>query len=175
MRNNEEGMTLIELLTALVILSMVTTILYSFLLMGVSMYKRVTIETQMRNQGDAVYSQIISELKDAVYVQQLDSGDNTTIRYAKRSADAKAYIDLYQMQLEPNAANGKIEVTKDGAPVRSFALGSKFTIDSGSLKAISQNLVQVQLTYTRSNASNFKSAENPKMEIDSQIPLFRND
>lgn len=179
MRPNEKGMTLIELLAALFIFGMVASILYSFMLMGVSMYKRVTVETQMRNQGDALYGQIISELKDAIYVQQVGSEDKL-IRYAKRSQDSKTYIELYEMELLPNADNGgKIEVRAAGgtAPERVFQLGSRFTISDGSLSEASpsHDRVQVKLTYARSNAGSLKAADSPKLEIDSQIPLFRSD
>lgn len=176
MQPNERGMTLIELLAALFIFGMVASILYSFMLMGVSMYKRVTVETQMRNQGDALYSQIISELKDAIYVQQ--AGSDKMIRYAK--PNPTAYIDLFEMELSPNEnTGGKIEVRRAGSTTteRVFELGSRFTISGGSLSEVSQShdRIQVKLTYTRSNASELKSADSPKLEIDSQIPLFRNE
>jgi prepilin-type N-terminal cleavage/methylation domain-containing protein len=176
MGKDEKGMTLIELLAALLIFGMVASILYSFLIMGVSMYKRVSVESQMRNQGDALYSQIISELKDAIYVQQLQP--NTKIRYAKRSSDPKTYIDLYEMELIPNAASGgRIEVKRAGSPavVRAFELASRFTINGGSLNEVGHDIVRVKLTYARSNAGTLKPSENPKLEIDSQIPLFRSD
>ena len=66
---NEKGISLIEVIVALMIMSMVITILYSFLLMGVSMYKRVIADTQMRNQGDILYSQILTELNKATIVK----------------------------------------------------------------------------------------------------------
>ncbi|OCT14151.1 hypothetical protein A8709_25235 [Paenibacillus pectinilyticus] len=179
MARNEKGMTLIELLAAILIFGMVASILYSFMLMGVSMYKRVTMETQMRNQGDGLYSQIISELKEAVYVQD-EGTDKRVIRYAKKSQDPKAYIDLYEMEVfpEPNGG-GKIEVRKAGSSVveQVFQLGGKFTIREGSLSEASQNhdRVQVTLEYARTNADQYKLADSPKLVINSQIPLFRND
>ncbi|WP_127587850.1 type II secretion system protein [Paenibacillus koleovorans] len=173
---NEKGLSLIELLAALVIFGMVASILYSFLLMGISMYKRVTVETQMRNQGDTLYSQIISELKDAIYVQQ--AGTDKMIRYAK--SNPSTYIDLYEMELVPNeTAGGKIVVRQAGnaTPIRSFELSSRFTISDGSLNeaSSSHDRVQVRLTYTRANAEGLKAAERPELEIDSQIPLIRNE
>lgn len=176
MQPNEKGMTLIELLAALLIFGMVASILYSFMLMGVSMYKRVTVETQMRNQGDALYSQIISELKDAIYVQQ--AGSDKVIRYAK--TNPTTYIDLFEMELIPNeTAGGKIEVRKAGSASadKVFELGSRFTISEGSLNEVSDqhDRIQVRLTYTRNNASELRALDSPKLEIDSQIPLFRHD
>lgn len=179
MQRDEKGMTLIELLAALMIFGMVASILYSFMLMGVSMYKRVTMETQMRNQGDGLYSQIISELKEAVYVQD-EGSDKRIIRYAKKSQDPKAYIDLFEMEVFPQPeGGGKIEVRQAGTNVieHVFQLGSKFTISDGSLSEASDNhdRVQVTLAYARTNADQYKMADSPKLVIDSQIPLFRND
>ncbi len=178
MRQNEKGMTLIELLAALFIFGMVVSILFSFLMMSVSMYKRVTVESQMRNQGDALYSQLITELKDAIYVQQ--SSDDKEIRYVKRPldpSDTKTYIELYEMKVTPKAEGGKIEVRKAGTTevIRTFQLGSKFTIEAGSLTEISHDLVQLNLIYARTNSGSLRKTESPKLEINSRIPLFRND
>lgn len=179
MQRNEKGMTLIELLAALLIFGMVASILYSFMLMGVSMYKRVTMETQMRNQGDGLYSQIISELKEAIYVQD-EGTDKKIIRYAKKNDNPNIYIDLYEMEVKPDpAGGGKIEIREAGTNVVKsvFQLGSNFTIREGSLSEASQNhdRVQVTLEYARINADQLKLADSPKLVIDSQIPLFRND
>lgn len=179
MERNEKGMTLIELLAALLIFGMVASILYSFMLMGISMYKRVTVETQMRNQGDGLYSQIISELKEAIYVQE-EGVDKKIIRYAKKSTDSKVYIDLFEMEVFPNpASGGRIEVRKAGStdPEKVFQLSDKFTIREGSLSEAGPNhdRVGVMLEYARTNADQYKAAESPKLVIDSQIPLFRNE
>ncbi|KRE93067.1 hypothetical protein ASG89_06025 [Paenibacillus sp. Soil766] len=179
MQRNEKGMTLIEILAALLIFGMVASILYSFMLMGVSMYKRVTMETQMRNQGDGLYSQIISELKEAIYVQD-EGTDKKIIRYAKKNDKPDIYIDLYEMEVIPNATSGgKIEIRLAGTNTVTnvFQLGSNFTIREGSLSEASENhdRVQVTLEYARSNADQLKQADRPKLVIDSQIPLFRND
>lgn len=173
---DERGMTLIEVLTSLMILGMVASILYSFLLMGVSMYKRVTIETQLRNQGDSLYSLIISELKDAVYVEQVEDATNRTIHYVKRASDPKVYVEQYEMTLNPNPdAGGNLVVKKITPPemTRTFQMSSQFTISGGELVAESHNLVQVHLAYSRSNAGSLKPADRPVLEIHSQIPLFR--
>ena len=85
--------------------------------MGVSMYKRVTMETQMRNQGDGLYSQIISELKEAIYVQD-EGTDKKIIRYAKKNDNPDVYIDLYEMEVKPNpTGGGKIEIRHAGTNV----------------------------------------------------------
>lgn len=125
---DERGMTIIEILTTLLILGMVAVIIHSFLFMGISMYKRVTEDTQLRNQGDVLFSQVISEVKDAVYAMN-EEGSGTTdaaledssddastessggsskpgIVYVKRAVDVegnydpKAYVSRYTMRIE---------------------------------------------------------------------------
>ncbi|NHN29572.1 hypothetical protein [Paenibacillus agricola] len=108
---DEKGMAVVEVLTALVIFTMVTTILYSFLFMGLSMYKRIMAESQIRSQGDAIISQVISELKDAVYVSK--GATTNEITFVKRALtasggfDNEAYINSYRMRMEPIAATNR--------------------------------------------------------------------
>lgn len=125
---DERGMTVIEILTTLLILGMVAVIIHSFLFMGISMYKRVTEDTQLRNQGDVLFSQVISEVKDAVYAMNEEGGgtadavlddslDDTVtetsggsskpgVVYVKRAVDdegkydPKAYVSRYTMRIE---------------------------------------------------------------------------
>lgn len=178
---DQKGMSLLELLTALLITTMVSTILYCFLLMGVSMYKRIMVETQMRNQGDALYRQIITELKDAVYVEQRSAGGaapaDTSIRYVKRAQSAEDYIDDYVMTLEAGEEDGTIRVyeSKDlSKPIKELRMTPDFTISEGSLAAIGKNRVAVNLTYTRSgNEAGYVKADRTKLNINSQITLFR--
>ncbi|HEX7057471.1 MAG TPA: prepilin-type N-terminal cleavage/methylation domain-containing protein [Bacilli bacterium] len=190
---NEHGLTVIELLTALLLLGMVASILYSFLLMGLSMYKRVTVETQMRNQGDALFSRIITELKDTIYVKQGSS--DKEIVYVKRavnsdgSPDTENYVAKYAMAIE-NVDNPAIlsvpygisiyHVNPDGtrgALLKKLALTNDFTIDrtASSLLMISQDMVEVKLEYGRTDSLTALAAESPDLTIDMKIPLFRID
>lgn len=176
---DEKGLSLLELLTAVLITTMVSIILYSFLLMGVSMYKRIMVETQMRNQGDALYRQIMAELKDAVYVEQRSAAGlpaNTSIRYVKRAEDADTYINEYVMTLEAGEHNGVLRVYKNGnasASILELKMTPAFTISAGSLTAIGHNRVNVSLTYKRSNDGQYVQADRTELKMNSQITLFR--
>lgn len=178
---DEKGISLLELLTAVLILTMVSSILYSFLLMGVSMYKRIMVETQMRNQGDALYRQIVTELKDAVYVEQRPEAGggpaaHTSIRYVKRADTAQEYIDEYVMTLKAGDSNGILQIYKNGnltVPLKELKMTSAFTIKTGSLTAMGNNRVNVDLTYTRSNEEKYVNADRTELNINSQITLFR--
>jgi prepilin-type N-terminal cleavage/methylation domain-containing protein len=178
---DQKGLSLLEMLTAILILTMVSTILYSFLLMGVSMYKRIMVETQMRNQGDALYRQIVTELKDAVYVEQRSNAGagapaNTSIRYVKRADTAEEYIHEYVMTLQAGEHNGILQIYSNGnmaVPVKELKMTSAFTISTGSLTAIGNNRVNVDLTYKRSDEDRYAQADRTELNVNSQITLFR--
>lgn len=199
---NEKGMTLVEVVVALMIMGMILTILYAFLFMGISMYKRVTVDTQMRNQGDIMFSQVITELKDAVYaknIQDTNGQDTGGIIYVKRHVengnyDPKKYVDEYSMTIEDLSRlmgtearykknnNGiVIRNAKDLTIVKTIDLSSMFTLemeDANDLRvsgfaATSDKMVHVRLAYRRNESRTLLPAEQSKFEINTNIPLFR--
>lgn len=177
---DERGLTLIELLTGLMLFGMITAILYSFLFMGASMYRKISVETQLRNQADALYGLIVTELKDAVYVKQ--GKDSQEIVYVKRSADPKVYVDTYRMAIEREGENGPYGLSvygPDGTLVRRFDLASRFVLKVGDpgmssgLIAMQQNMVKILLVFDRADADRVPAAERSVMRLESTIPLFR--
>lgn len=146
------------------------------------MYKRIMVETQMRNQGDALYGQIVTELKDAVYVEQRNKDSagqplgNTSIRYVKRAETAEEYIHEYVMTLQAGEHNGILQIYKSdnlSDPVKELKMTSAFTISDGSLTPIGNNRVNVDLTYKRSDEDRYAQADRTKLNVKSQITLFR--
>lgn len=200
---NEKGMTLVEVVVALMIMGMILTILYAFLFMGISMYKRVTVDTQMRNQGDIMFSQVITELKDAVYAKNMkdtNGQDTGGIIYVKRHVDEdgnydpKIYVDEYSMTIEDLSRltgtearykknnNGiVIRNAKDRTIKKTIDLSSMFTLeleDANNLhvsgfSATSDKMVHVRLAYRRNESRTLLPAEQSKFEINTNIPLFR--
>jgi len=184
LRKDERGMTLIEVMTALVILTMVTGILFSFLLMGVSMFKRVTAESQIRNQGDALTSSIIAELKDAVFVTS--SGERNTnkqIEYVKRDANGvyDANVKRYRMSISLTTEPYGIVVEKwdngNWTMNKRLALADAYTLKAASsLQASEDNrTVEIDLSYSRYEASGRQTMPggNPEYAIRTKIPLIR--
>ncbi|XID92592.1 prepilin-type N-terminal cleavage/methylation domain-containing protein [Paenibacillaceae bacterium WGS1546] len=191
---NERGATLIELLTALLLFSMVAAILYSFMFMGISMYKRVSVETQMRNQADTLYSRVMTELRDAIYVKQgepsPDGGVNDgEIVFVKRAAggapinpeDPPPYIETYMLKMDES---GMSVTAGDGATVlKRFELTERFKLDrtrpDGALKsnsgmiAESHQLLDLSLRFIRADANEVARIERSSIEIQSKIPLIR--
>ncbi len=172
---DERGLTLIELLTGLLLFGMITSILYSFLFMGASMYRKISVETQLRNQADALYGRIMSELKDAVYVQQGASEKEIVI--VKRASDPKVYVETYTMVIEQDD-DGLYGVTVTGpgaADKKRFDLTPRFVLNESESKLIAstQNLVKVLLVFERADGDAVPDAEDAKLVLESSIPLFR--
>lgn len=174
--NNEKGLSILEVLAAMFIFGMVVSIAYSILFMSLSVYKSVLIEGEMRSKGEAVFSDMISELKDAIYVEEGTAGNQLSIKYIKRSADADQYLEQYEMTMVLDAAAGvgdiQIKNAESGTLVKSFDLGERFRIREGRLSASEgHNAVQLFLIYGHHNV--LQREEGKEMKIDSRISLYR--
>ena len=172
---DERGITMIETLTALILFGMVASILYSFLFMGTSMYKKVTADTQIRNQGDALFGGIMSELRDAVYAEQ--GADSTEIIYTKKAANEEDYVDRYRMKIEIIDSEHGVTVYKEDEAglhlLKRFSLISKYKLKADSVIHGDPNhhrAVEVKLIYQRSDPS-LAPSENPGFTMKSRIPL----
>jgi hypothetical protein len=184
---NEQGITLIETLTTLFIFSMVVSILFSFLIMGVSMYKRVSAETQLRSQGDVVFAQLSDVLRGAVYVQQGES--SRELRYVKHASTPEQYVKEFVLRSydrnDPDPArrilHGKLyihEIDRSGGEHAAGTIeaggGGKFWID-GEFTAEGNETVQIRLSIDRSDAASITALERTRLELENRIRLFRID
>jgi len=188
---NERGVTLIELLTTLILMGMVAAILYSFMFMGLSMYKRVSVETQLRNQADTMYSRIITELRDAVYVKQgIDSSEIFFVKRAKSASGGspvaatttayEKYIDVYSMRIDET---GVMVEDENHVLKWKIVLTDKFKLEmpqegdlpnsKSVLLAKNNQLVDLNLKYVRADSDTIRDIENSSIQIQSKIPLFR--
>lgn len=181
---DEQGMTIIELLTALVLLTMVTMLLSTFLFMGISMYKRVTATNQIRSQGDALISQVISYFKDVEYVSNGGTNQINIVKKALTAAgdeDSDKYVDAYSMSITADLRGIEVlDINKNHVPPRNlhFELPGQYRLAAGStLSARDNYLVEVYLKYEKipDGSTLLKDIENPVYEISTQIPLFRSE
>lgn len=180
---NQEGITLVELLVTLLLFSMLASILYAFMLMGVSMYKRVSAETTMRNQSDMLLAGIITELTDAVHAAQ--GADHREIHYVKMSSDPNQYVDAYRMVLEERNGRYGVSAYKAGAaiPFKRFVLGDEFAIHvngtdaeeaadpKSSLLANDGTGIYIKLVISREVYA--QPAQRTAITVETRIPLTR--
>lgn len=59
---NDKGITLVELLATLVIISIIGALSYSILFHGYSNYQRIQAETQLRDEADLIMSSFIKDM-----------------------------------------------------------------------------------------------------------------
>lgn len=81
---NERGITLVEVLAAIVIAAIIGTIAYSIILGGLKYYERVTIEAELRDEADL----IVAELIQSLYVLKLSEIEKTHFD------DKQSYLEL---------------------------------------------------------------------------------
>lgn len=177
--NDERGVTLIEMMTALLIISMVTSILYAYMLMGITMYKKVSTETQLRNQANLVFSQLINNLRDAVYVKEQDADPKkiTVVKWGTNNYIKPCNISFEP--IDPAKPDGpqyiRIEEADRGADAgpSEIRLGvARFTM-VGSFHRLSQNQLEVTIDFKGEPKEKSSAMEDAAITLKQQIPLFR--
>lgn len=58
----EKGVTLVELLATIVLVSIVAALSYTVLFQGYSNYQRIKVETELRDEADLIMASLISDL-----------------------------------------------------------------------------------------------------------------
>ncbi len=173
--HGEKGMTLIEVLAGMMIISMIVSILYSFMLMGVTMYKRITVETQLRNQANYIFSSVIDNLRDGVYAEPVYHADGTLneheVLVVKRSDDPNEYVHEVRLKFTSSA----FEVIEPlSGKVHEYPLANtRFTMDGNFTDSSKHDLVWLKITFTGNAAEQTIAAEQSNLQIDRKIPLFR--
>jgi prepilin-type N-terminal cleavage/methylation domain-containing protein len=193
---NERGLTLIEVMTSIVLFAMVTTILYSFLFMGISMYKRVAAESQLRSQVNLFYGQILQFCESAVYVEPSKHFNNELILIQKEAkintsdvstsenlnADLN-YISYYAVRLDvENQAVVKVPVTgpgvvdRDMSRAQSYALNTdRYVLDNSSTLTVNQTVdprtISVNLLF-RNKPNLQKNTEGSTIQVKTEIDIL---
>lgn len=186
MLKQEKGLTLIEVMTAIVLFAMITTILYSFLFMGISMYKRVAAEAQLRSQVNVFYSQLLGFFEKSVYAYK-GTQENEIIVIKKEGLTGEQDADTSYIRYFSVIVNADDEtirytpVTGGGAFDRDVEKQVVRTLDSEQfdLEASSKmtlkpapegQFVVVDLTFTSKKRGN-NSKENSTIRIKTEIPI----
>lgn len=185
MNRDERGVSVLEVIAVLMIFTMIAAILYSFLLMGTTLYKRITSETLLRNQANAVFASIINELRDSVYVQQ--GANDKEIHIVKWSGSADRYIEEHTYtfigEKDVDGASGtpserevlRIKTADDAANrrIRTYGVTDEQFTMQGSFDVVNQESLIVTLEFSSIHKHLTHRAEEVEITIKQQIPLFR--
>lgn len=105
---DQNGFTLIELLVTLAISAIVSTVIYSVFATGISLYQKIQLEGQLRDDADYIATMILNEMYDnsPKMVEVYENGSEKGITLT-RAADKK--VDQYLVE-EDAAGEKKIEI-----------------------------------------------------------------
>ncbi|MFB9325198.1 prepilin-type N-terminal cleavage/methylation domain-containing protein [Paenibacillus aurantiacus] len=162
---DERGLTLIELIASLTLLSVVLGILYSSITFGMSAYNKIRIENSLRDEGDLIMSSIISKLytygpdniaqaKTDAYRQtiklNLTGFNSEEIRFDYSDDSAKNALIFKEINKD-GVVTGSEEVTMDSELVvnadANWKEGSyiRLVCSDTSKTACSSGLIEIQL------------------------------
>ncbi|MFJ7851007.1 PilW family protein [Peribacillus sp. NPDC097206] len=115
---NENGLSLIEILLAVTITTFITGVIYSLFITGLSLYQKIQIEGQLRDDADYIATMIMNELttNQPKYVTPLNE-------------DEKNGVTL-NVQEEKTVDGFIIEDSKGTEPVDIYFKDSQFIIDN---------------------------------------------
>ncbi|MGE7779532.1 PilW family protein [Peribacillus sp. NPDC097264] len=116
--SNENGLSLIEILLAVTITTFITGVIYSLFITGLSLYQKIQIEGQLREDADYIATMIMNELttNQPKYVTPLNE-------------DGKNGVTL-NVQEEKTVDGFIIEDSKGTEPVDIYFKDSQFIIDN---------------------------------------------
>lgn len=89
--SSQRGLTLIELLLAVVITAIVSVVIYSVFITGVNLYQKIQIEGQLRDDADYIATLIMNEMYEnsPKLVEEYSSNGENGVKMI-RSAEKKS-------------------------------------------------------------------------------------
>ena len=89
------GFTLIELLATVTVSSIILAVLYSIFATGITLYQKIQVEAQMRDDADYIATMILNEMYE---------NPPRAVRIYEETADSKKGIQL--IRAEEKVVNG---------------------------------------------------------------------
>ncbi|RKP57217.1 prepilin-type N-terminal cleavage/methylation domain-containing protein [Cohnella endophytica] len=160
---DDRGMSLIEVIASLTLLSLVMATIYGVITFGFNSYHRVTIENSLRDEADLVMSSIITEMykygPDEVSVPSNASvGVSLSKTVDGRPADKHSIL----------IKDGKVYIgLGEGVLVElqsRISSDSSITVDCGGLSKCKTGLVDIKLVLEQSYAN-----KPQKMKLESKF------
>ncbi|MCK9860110.1 type II secretion system protein [Paenibacillus sp. ATY16] len=110
-RNEEQGLTLVELIAAMTLLSIAASIIFSVVTFGMNTYYRIETENALRDDADLLMSSIITELY-AYGPDLISSNGNgiTLVRDAGIREEQKIFIKDKQLHIGSRTVDTRSDV-----------------------------------------------------------------
>lgn len=149
-RRSEAGLTLIELIASLTVLSMVSIAIYGVIHFGFNTYHRVTIENSLRDEGDLIMSTVIAQLYEIgpESIKQLPDGIELTSGTENRTLK----IENGQLHiLRKDGTDQRISTDSSVGPVESGTEEFHVSCQAGTNECAS-GLIEVSIKLSQSYA-----------------------
>ncbi|MGO4181912.1 PilW family protein [Paenibacillus sp. MCAF9] len=139
---NEEGISLIELIASMALLSIFGGIIYSVLVFGIGTYNKIEVENSLRDEGDLVMSSVINELY--TFAPDLIGSTGYGIELSKSDP-----VEVKMIKID----NGEIMVGNRDLKIKStIAPASTIKLICEKPGACSTGLIEIKLVLNQTHA-----------------------
>lgn len=116
MMRSEKGYTLVELIAAMTLASLIAGIVFTAITFGINSYQKIQIENELRDEADLLMSTVINELYTfaPVTIKKIDEGDDQGIELIAGSDTKRIYIKQDNV-----SSTGKLYIDSDEFDIRS--------------------------------------------------------
>jgi prepilin-type N-terminal cleavage/methylation domain-containing protein len=116
---NEKGITLVELLATIVLISIIGALSYSLLSQGYSNYQRINAESELRDEADIIMSTLIKDLFSAKTNEVRLVNSCSSNGYSTTNLTiSKKNRPVQKINFTPTSIHGDGIVTIDNVPVK---------------------------------------------------------
>ncbi|RED61709.1 prepilin-type N-terminal cleavage/methylation domain-containing protein [Cohnella lupini] len=153
---DERGLSLIEMIASLTLLSLVTATIYGVISFGLDSYHRVTIENSLRDEADLLMSSVITELyaygPDTVSLKSDDGNNVTGIKLNRKLDTAEPdAVEPHVIQIKSldkglyiGAGEGqKLDIQSEVLPESSIRL------NCDGLRSCGSGLIEIELVLSQ--------------------------
>lgn len=157
----EKGLSLVELIASLSILSLVMGTIYAVITFGFTAYNKVTVENSLRDEADILMSSVMTQLYTygPEYVSNIMNENGIELSRTTKLNNAeipRKQIKIYNAGLyiaESTAANGTGKVDH----LKSTLLdGSSIQLDCGNASACRDGLIKITLVLEQEDQKQVK-------------------
>lgn len=174
----EQGFTLIELIAALSLFSLVSGLIYGVMMFGVQSYQRVTMENTLRDESDLLMSAIITEIYTFA-PSTVRSGTNQTIFLQRDNINGgtdEVEIGIAGGQLVINEIPASNPASNPGTPDPAGSLATPVPADTYNTRTSTDSKLGPASSITlECSANTIQPCESGLLNINLSLVLQRGD
>lgn len=160
----EKGLSLVELIAVLTILSMVMGTIYAVISYGFTAYNKITVENSLRDEADTVMSAIMTEMYTVGPTTITSIANKNGIELTRKEISDSSTTAKSEIYLEPAVSegpSGRTELVmedmlrssheKQVVEIKSNLTGSQIQLECNGIVACNSGLIMVDLHLQQSD------------------------